>query len=126
MTTPRIEDVNITVRDAGRTARLMQDLFGWKVRWQGPTRDGGLTIHVGSDDHYLALHTGRDRTYSAAHFAKGQPFNHVGVEVDDLGAIEAKVVAAGLAPFGHDNYDPGKRFYFLDPDGIEFEVVSYR
>ena len=33
---------------------------------------------------------------------------------------------AGLKPFGHDNYDPGRRFYFLDPNGIEYEVVSYR
>jgi hypothetical protein len=28
-------------------------------------------------------------------------------------------------PFSHDDYDPGRRFYFLDPDGIEYEVVSY-
>ena len=59
-------------------------------------------------------------------FAKGRPLNHIGVEVDDLDAIEAKVVAAGLKPFGHADYDPGRRFYFLDPDGIEYEVVSYR
>ena len=52
--------------------------------------------------------------------------NHVGIEVDDLDATEARVVAAGLKPFRHDNYDPGRRFYFLDPDGIEYEVVSYR
>ena len=58
----------------------------------------------------------------------GEPgsLNHIGVEVDDLAAIEAKVLAAGLRPFGHDTYDPGRRFYFLDPDGIEYEVVSYR
>jgi glyoxylase I family protein len=48
------------------------------------------------------------------------------VQVDDLDAVEAKVAAAGLKPFGHDDYDPGRRFYFLDPDGIEYEVVSYR
>ncbi len=33
--------------------------------------------------------------------------------------------AAGLEPFGHDDYDPGRRFYFFDDNGIEFEVVSY-
>ena len=104
----------------------MQTLFGWHIRWQGPARDGGRTIHVGSDRHYLALYTGRGGAYSADDFAKGQPLNHIGVEVDDLAAVEAKVVAAGLRPFGHDDYDPGRRFYFLDPDGIEYEVVSYR
>jgi catechol 2,3-dioxygenase-like lactoylglutathione lyase family enzyme len=126
MTGPRIEHVNVTVSNPERAARLMEDLFGWRVRWQGAARDGGRTIHVGSDEHYLALYTGRGVAYSADDFAKGQPLNHIGVEVDDLASIEAKVVAAGLRPFGHDDYDPGRRFYFLDPDGIEYEVVSYR
>jgi len=122
---PRIEHVNVTVSDPDRAARLMAALFGWHVRWQGPARDGGRTIHVGSDDHYIALYTGRGATYTAGDFAKGQPLNHIGVEVEDLAATEARVVAAGLRPFGHDTYDPGRRFYFLDPDGIEYEVVSY-
>jgi len=126
MSETRIEHVNVTVSDPERAARLMQTLFGWHIRWQGPARDGGRTIHVGSDRHYLALYTGRGGAYSADDFAKGQPLNHIGVEVDDLAAVEAKVVAAGLRPFGHDDYDPGRRFYFLDPDGIEYEVVSYR
>lgn len=123
MSTPRLEHVNVNVSDPERAARLMQALFGWHVRWQGPSRDGGRTFHVGSADHYIALHTGRDAAYD---FTKGQPLNHIGVEVDDLGTVEAKVLAAGLKPFGHDDYDPGRRFYFLDPDGIEYEVVSYR
>jgi catechol 2,3-dioxygenase-like lactoylglutathione lyase family enzyme len=126
MSTPRIEHVNVTVSDPDRAARLMETLFGWHVRWQGPARDGGRTIHVGSDDHYVALYTGRDVAYTADDFAKGQPLNHIGVEVDDLAAVEAKVVAAGLKPFSHGDYEPGRRFYFLDPDGIEYEVVSYR
>jgi catechol 2,3-dioxygenase-like lactoylglutathione lyase family enzyme len=104
----------------------MEELFGWQVRWKGAARNGGHTIHVGSKEHYLALYTGRDVAYTADDFAKGRPLNHVGIEVDDLDATEARVVAAGLKPFGHDNYDPGRRFYFLDPDGIEYEVVSYR
>jgi len=126
MPVPRIEHVNVTVSDPDRAARLMESLFGWHVRWQGPARDGGRTIHVGSDDHYVALYTGRGVAYSAADFTKGRPLNHIGVEVDDLDAIETRVAAAGLRPFGHDTYDPGRRFYFLDPDGIEYEVVSYR
>jgi catechol 2,3-dioxygenase-like lactoylglutathione lyase family enzyme len=124
-TIPRLEHVNLNVSDPERAARLMEALFGWHVRWQGPSRVG-RTIHVGSDDHYIALHTAHDAAYTADTFAKGQPFNHIGVEVDDLAAVEAKVKEAGLKPFGHDDYDPGRRFYFLDPDGIEYEVVSYR
>ncbi|MGE0658881.1 MAG: VOC family protein [Reyranellaceae bacterium] len=126
MASLRLEHVNVTVRDPARTARLMQDLFGWHIRWQGEARDGGSTIHVGADRHYLALYTGRDGAYGESDFAKGQPLNHIGIEVDDLDATEARVVAAGLQPFSHGDYDPGRRFYFLDPDGIEYEIVSYR
>ena len=125
MTVTRIEHVNVTVTDPERTARLMEELFGWHVRWRGPARDGGRTVHVGTDDHYVALYTGRDARYTAEDFAKGRPLNHVGVAVDDLDAVETRVVAAGLKPFNHDDYEPGRRFYFLDPDGIEYEVVSY-
>jgi len=45
--------------------------------------------------------------------------------VDDLAGVEHRVIASGLTPFGDDDYDPGRRFYFFDPDGIEYEIVSY-
>lgn len=126
MSTPRIEHVNVTVSDPERAARLMEQLFDWQVRWTGAARDGGRTIHIGSKEHYIALYTGRDIDYTAEDFAKGRPLNHIGIEVDDIADTEARVVAAGLKPFNHDNYDPGRRFYFLDPDGIEYEIISYR
>ena len=56
---------------------------------------------------------------------KGAPLNHVGIQVEDLDAVEERVIAAGLVPFSHGDYDPGRRFYFMDWDGIEFEIVSY-
>ncbi len=126
MNSPRIEHVNVTVRDPARAARTMQDIFGWHIRWEGPARDGGRTIHVGSDADYVALYTGAGVAYSDDDFAKGRPLNHIGVLVDDLDAVEARVAATGLVPFNHGDYEPGRRFYFLDPDGIEYEVVSYR
>ncbi len=125
MAAKRIEHVNLTVGDPDRTARLLEAIFDWRVRWRGPARDGGRTIHIGADDHYLALYTGPAGTMGAAPFAKGAPLNHVGVEVDDLDVTEDRVIQQGLSPFSHDDYDPGRRFYFFDPDGIEYEVVSY-
>ena len=124
MAEPRIEHVNVTVRDPDRAATLMNALFGWQVRWSGASLNGGRTVHVGSDDHYLALYTPQGGVRDED-FAKGQPLNHVGILVDDLDEVEQRVVAAGLRPFNHGDYDPGRRFYFLDPDGTEYEVVSY-
>ena len=125
MSSPRIEHVNITDADAERTSALMKALFDWTIRWSGRAQNGGYTIHVGSNEHYLALHTPGKAVRIPQGFAKGRPLNHIAVEVDDLDAIEARVIAAGLKPFSHGDYEPGRRFYFLDPDGIEYEVVSY-
>lgn len=122
MTVALIEHVNLTVSDIERSARLFETLCGWHRRWRGPSQMGGETIHVGSDSDYLALYTD-----GASHAGqrKGRPLNHVGLLVDDLATAEEVVLAHGLKPFGHGDYEPGRRFYFFDWDGIEFEVVSY-
>ena len=50
---------------------------------------------------------------------------HLGILVDDLDPIEVLVKAEGIEPYNHMTYEPGRRFYFNDHDGIEFEVVAY-
>ena len=122
MSTATLEHVNITVADPDRTAELLCDLFGWEVRWRGRSQLGGNTVHVGSEDTYLAVFAWDDESSNGA--GPGR-LNHVGVEVDDLDAVEAKVEAAGLNTYMHGDYEPGRRFYFDDPDGVEYEVVSY-
>lgn len=122
----RLEHVNITVSDPQKTAAALCAIFDWHVRWAGPSQMGGNTVHVGTDDDYLAVYTfdgappGRGRTGKY----KGG-LNHVGVLVDDLDATEQRVIAQGFEPFNHMDYEPGRRFYYYDADGIEFEVVSY-
>jgi catechol 2,3-dioxygenase-like lactoylglutathione lyase family enzyme len=123
-----IEHANLTVSDPERSAALLQQLCDWRERWRGQSQLGGWTIHVGNDDCYVALYSGHHAkagAQSERRYAKGQPLNHVGIVVDDLVAAEAVVVDAGLEPFGHDDYEPGRRFYFFDWDGVEFELLSY-
>ena len=128
-----IEHANLTVSNPDRSAELLKQLLGWVERWRGPSQMGGETIHVGEEANgasYIALYTNDDvraaaSGNSSSHFSKGQPLNHVGLVVDDLDEAERVVIAAGLEPFSHGDYDPGRRFYFFDWDGIEFEIVSY-
>jgi catechol 2,3-dioxygenase-like lactoylglutathione lyase family enzyme len=120
-----IEHVNLTVSDPERAAKLLHDLFGWQVRWRGPARDDGQVIHVGDERNYLAVYAPPGVGKDGLGWPKGEPLNHVGIQVGDLDEIERRVVAAGLTPFSHGDYEPGRRFYFLDWDGIEFEIVSY-
>ena len=125
----RIEHANITVTNPDRSAQLLKDLLGWEERWKGHSALGGDTVHVGEPGNgagYIALYTNDDvRADSARRYSKGQPLNHIGLVVDDLDAAESVVLAAGLESFSHDDYEPGRRFYFFDWDGIEFEIVSY-
>ncbi len=127
MTTGRLEHANITVSDPARTAAMLDRLFGWKLRWKGDAIHGGTTYHVGTGDQYLAVYTGpggRQKPGDDSYSMRGG-LNHVGVVVDDLDAAEVRVRALGFEPHSHADYEPGRRFYFRDHDGIEFELVCY-
>lgn len=121
-----LEHVNVTVSDPEKTAQRLCELFDWKIRWQGSAIHGGFTVHVGAEDSYLAVYSKDNPGDPAAesYFTRGG-LNHIGITVGDLDAVEARVKAMGYSPYNHADYEPGRRFYFDDEDGIEFEVVSY-
>ncbi len=123
----RIEHINFTLKDPLATAGILGDLFGWRIRWQGDAIAGGFTVHVGTETDYFALYTGPGGKQTAAqnNYSQLGGLNHVGIVVDDLDAVEVKVLAAGFRTTNHGDYEPGRRFYFHDTDGIEFEIVSY-
>ena len=125
----RLEHANITVKDPKATAAMLHDLFGWKARWEGAAKNNGYTIHVGGADTYLALYTGPEgaeaqREADDSYHTRGG-LNHIGVVVEDLDAAEAAVRARGYAPHSHADYEPGRRFYFHEENGLEIEVVCY-
>lgn len=127
MSNATLEHVNVTVSDPLKTADRLCRLFGWHIRWQGDAIHGGSSIHVGSDDNYMAVYTHAAPINSNvdSYVTRGG-LNHIGIVVDDLDAVEDKVLAAGYKTHSHANYEPGRRFYFRDDDEIEFEVVSYK
>ncbi|MBV1868501.1 MAG: VOC family protein [Marinosulfonomonas sp.] len=122
-----LEHINLTVTDPKATAALLCDLFDWHIRWEGAAKANGYTVHVGSDTDYLAIYSGPDGSPQPGQDSYSQlgGLNHVGVIVDDLDAVEAKVKAKGFEPNNHADYEPGRRFYFRDTDNIEYEIVSY-
>ena len=123
MSTASLEHINVTVSDPQKTAQLLCELFDWKIRWQGEAKLGGYTVHVGSGDSYLAVYA-----YPPRHADERIDYtglNHIGVLVEDLEAVEQRVLDHGFRIHNYGEYEPGRRFYFDDEDGIEFEVVSY-
>lgn len=121
-----LEHINITVKDPETTAAMLHDLFGWHVRWRGGAKYQGTTLHVGGETSYIAVYSsGGNDPVDFDRYKTPGAMNHIGVVVDDLDTVEAKVKALGFIPHNHGDYEPGRRFYFDDADGIEIEVVSY-
>ncbi len=121
-----VEHVNLTVHDPDATAQMFCDLFDWKIRWKGDAINGGISVHVGGQKSYVALYSagGEDPTPFDRYRTPGA-LNHLAIVVDDIDQTEARVRAAGFVPGELYDYEPGKRFYFDDVNGIEIEVVSY-
>ncbi len=121
-----LEHANITVSDPDALATILCKIFAWKVRWSGEALDNGYTVHVGGKYSYLAIYT-NDETHKSSEnsFKTIKNLNHIGVVVEDLNAVEQKVIAAGYHPHNHRQYQPGSGFYFHTLDDLEIEVVSY-
>jgi len=121
-----LEHVNITVSDPKATAAMLQGIFGWHIRWEGPSMDNGYTVHVGTEHDYIALYaTGTPTPSDIASYQMINGLNHIALTVEDLDATEKLVLAAGFKTENHGDYEPGRRFYFRDHDNVEYEIVSY-
>ena len=107
-TIARLEHINFTVSDAKSTATRLCKIFGWKIRWSGPSIHEGYSVHVGGKDNYLALYTPKSFAKNMRNnYAELNDLNHVGIVVDDLDAAERKVIKAGYIPNSHQDYEPG-------------------
>ena len=121
-----LEHSNFTVSDPDATAAWMCEIFGWHVRWSGAAISGGYTVHVGSDDSYLALYRPAEPADSkGSSYTTVGGLNHIALIVDDLDASEQAVKDAGFTPVNHGDYEPGRRFYFRDENSVEYELVQY-
>ena len=119
-----IEHVNLSVADLDRSIAFYRDLFGFTVRWKGTLTSGMAAAHVGGERFYIALFQAQtggriDRDYLTV------GINHFGFVVDNLDELKARLEKLGIEPTPEADYEPGRRIYFLDPDGIEIELVQY-
>ena len=124
----RLEHANVTVSDPKVTAAWLSDVFGWHIRWEGPGMQTGHTVHIGTDDSYVALFSYGDAKPSATdRYRTIGMLNHLAVFTEeDIDTVEDRVRGAGFTPINHNDYAPGRRFYFHDGDGIEWEVASHQ
>jgi len=120
MAEARVEHINLTVTDPDATAKILVELFDWRIRWSGEAIHGGYSVHVGGEDTYIALYnSGQSQVAIASDGTHNSlmALNHLGIVVDDLDGTESKVKAAGFDTYSHGDYEPGRRFYFDDKPG---------
>ena len=119
-----LEHVNLTVSDLEQSVAFYSNLLGLRVRWKGTTSDGIPAAHVGDDRSYLALFEAKVAGRAPSDYG-AVGLNHFGYVVDDLDAAKRRLAELGAQPHSEQDYEPGRRLYFFDPDGIEVELVQY-
>lgn len=123
----RIEHANITVKDIDRSYEFYHRLFGFEKRWSG-TANGSAepvrAVHIGSHDTYLSLFEA-DSEGEVGHDYGRAGINHLGFQVEDLAPYRQGLTELGVKVHLEQDYEPGERIYFFDPDGVEIELVCY-
>jgi hypothetical protein len=129
MNTDCLEHASITVANLeGATRFLLTALPSWRIRGQGRMDWVGKPItwrHVGHDTSYIAFHDGGEgpvlpwRTHTLG-------VKHLGVVVDDLDAVVARLAQAGHAVDHPGGTHPHRRsVYYVADDLVQIEFVQY-
>jgi catechol 2,3-dioxygenase-like lactoylglutathione lyase family enzyme len=122
----RIEHASITVRDMGAALGFITTaLPEFKIRGQDSSITGAW-LHVGTEETYIALTRSPsvDPRGRVAYHDLG--VNHVGIVVDDVGEVVARLEAAGYKQSSEPEISRWRRrFYFLDVDGFQWEFIQY-
>jgi catechol 2,3-dioxygenase-like lactoylglutathione lyase family enzyme len=119
-----LEHVNLTVADLNRSVQFYCQLLGLQPRWRGQTTDGKPAAHIGDDHCYLALFEATQAGRASQDY-ESPGLNHFGFVIDNLDEAKARLETLGAETTGEQSYEPGRRIYFIDPDGIEVELVEY-
>ncbi|KDM90428.1 VOC family protein [Photobacterium galatheae] len=123
---PYVEHANITVRHLENTIRFLQTAIPeFSVRHQGqqPTY---RWCHIGTDATYLALQEVIERDQIDRHPYRDLGINHIGLVVEDILQVRARLLDAGYRENDLETDHPWrKRAYFFDQDGIEWEFIQY-
>ena len=122
----RIEHANITVRDMEKAVKFITTaLPEFHVRGRDRS-ERHAWLHVGTDETYIALTHSPDAERGKRVAYRDLGINHVGIVVEDVDAVVARLQAAGYRQDTEPEVSRWrKRFYFLDDDHLQWEFIQY-
>lgn len=125
----KIEHCNITVPNIDEAIKFIQIVApDFKVRKDEMPPSNNRWAHIGNEKYYFALqeaHLGSEPKKPRQAY-KNFGVNHIALIVDDLSAIEKKLVKAGYQrSIDTPTEKYRKRLYFFDSFGFEWELIEY-
>ncbi|TDJ40525.1 MAG: VOC family protein [Gammaproteobacteria bacterium] len=122
----KLEHANISATDVEAMTRFITTAIpSFRIRHEGLDTGGRPWRHVGNDDFYIAVSTVSQRG-NRKPYSNVSGLNHLGWEVDDVAALERRMVEAGYSVNLKAHEHPARRrTYFYDPDGNDWEFVQY-
>ncbi|MBB1312858.1 VOC family protein [Aliivibrio sp. SR45-2] len=125
----QFEHANITVPNIDAAiAFLLNAAPDFRVKIDQTPVGSYRWAHVGNDEYYFALQEPKDATSSQD---TRKPYhnigvNHIGMIVDNLDHLQEKLLALGYEQNGLVTQEKhGRRTYFYDKAGFEWELVEY-
>lgn len=117
-----LEHIHVNVDSLALTEHFLRTALPEFISRGGGDAPGyGPWLHIGTDSSYIALTE-----------VKGtQPMpdlRHIGLVVDDVEALIARLAAAGFEPADAsalDGHPHRRRIYYVDGNGIDWEFVEY-
>ena len=119
-----LEHVNLTVSDVARSSAFYRELLGLKTRWEGTNDAGRPAVHIGGERFYIAMFQAEEPGRAKLDYDH-VGLNHFGFVVEALEEIKRRLSRLGIEVTQEADYEPGHRLYFLDPDGVEVEIIQY-
>lgn len=130
-----LEHVNLRVPSIQRTQAFLAAAFpDFTERGTGHSATYGYWSHFGNEHTYFALQQiekpGEESDITVEPFKASDRFRllHIGLEVDDVETLMARLEAGGYSPSNTEDLDSHpwrRRVYYLDGNGMEWEFVQY-
>ncbi len=125
----QFEHANITVPNIDAAlAFLLNAAPDFQIKTDQTHQDSYRWVHIGNENCYFALQESHSPSVSKDTRKPYQNIavNHIGMIVDDLDNIQLNLLALGYEQNGDITQEKhGRRLYFYDKAGFEWELIEY-